>query len=182
MLLSHGPTDVGTVTSTLYRLLRYAKGGPQETRENFTTEALRAAIREDPTPLVRVLRTAGVLPAGSDVPKVEAETQVRIAVGQLDLVMASRTPVWHREVWVEVKTGAGEHSGQLQRYVDAAAARPAPQPRVVLLGPWPVTAPDDVRQIRWSGARAGRARDGALEPHLVGPHPVPEGDAHGRRL
>jgi hypothetical protein len=150
VLLGHGPTDVGTVTSTLYRLLRYAKGGPQETRENFTTEALRAAIREDPTPLVRVLRTAGVLPAGADVPEVETETQVRIAVGQLDLVVAARTPAWRQEVWVEVKTGAAEHGGQLKRYVDAAAGRPVPRPIVVLLGPWPLTVPDEVRQIRWS--------------------------------
>lgn len=146
------------MTSTLLRLLRYAKGGPQETRENFTTEALRAAIREDPSPLVRVLRTAGVLPAGDDVPEVEAETQVRIEVGQLDLVVAARGTSWRQEVWVEVKTGAGEHDGQLQRYVDAAATRRVPRPRVVLLGPWPLTAPDEVRQIRWSDlVRVARA-------------------------
>lgn len=152
------PTGVDAVTSTLYRLLRYAKGGPQETRENFTTEALRAAIREDPAPLVRVLCTAGVLPAGEEVPAVEAETQVRIAIGQLDLVVAARTPAWHQEVWVEVKTGAGEHDGQLQRYVDAAAARPVPQPRVALLSPWRLTVPEEVRPIRWSElVRAARA-------------------------
>ena len=158
------------MTSTLYRLLKYAKGGPQETRENFTTEALRAAIREDPGPILRVLHTAGVLPASDEPPAVEAETQVRMQSGQLDLVLAVRARVWWREIWVEVKTGAAEHGEQLRNYLAAVATRDEPRPKLVLLGPWPISAPAEFRQIRWSEVvRAARhaSATSRLWPELI---------------
>jgi hypothetical protein len=39
--------------STLERLYSYAKATGAGARENFTTEALAGAIRDDPTPMLR---------------------------------------------------------------------------------------------------------------------------------
>jgi len=47
------------------RLFRYAKGDPNVALENFTTEALRTAIEDDPIPMIQErlsdLATAGIM-------------------------------------------------------------------------------------------------------------------------
>lgn len=122
------------------RLFRYAKGDPNLPLENFTTEALRSAIEDDPWPMARALR--GVRPAVHEPDCHEAagilrpedllngatglvpRTQVVLRdVGTLDLVLDVVGPGRPGAVWIEVKAGAGETNGQLRRYRSYIDAR-----------------------------------------------------------
>jgi len=52
--------------STFGRLFTYARESKVDALENFTTEALAAAIREDPRPIVQLLQRMLLLPSESD--------------------------------------------------------------------------------------------------------------------
>jgi hypothetical protein len=130
------------------RLFRYAKGDPYVALENFTTEALRTAIEDDPTPMIRALRAArppnsgegcqesGLASAGDlleDVVGLTPRTQVAIPdTGTIDLILETSGTGRVGEIWVEVKTGAPEtrsaspeDPGQLTRYRDHLIRRSA---------------------------------------------------------
>ena len=127
------------------RLFRYAKGDPNLALENFTTEALRTAIEDDPTPMIRALRQT--VPAQLDrrcqeVATVTVRDLLENVVGDaphsdciagtgiIDLVLETTGTSRPAEIWVEVKTGApetrsahAEDPGQLARYRDHLARR-----------------------------------------------------------
>jgi hypothetical protein len=123
------------------RLFRYAKGDPNVALENFTTEALRTAIEDDPIPMIRALRqTAPPKPGGGclearlarvqdlleGVVGLIPHTQVSIpGTGTIDLLLEATGTSRPAEIWLEVKAGASEtrsvdpeDPGQLTRYRD----------------------------------------------------------------
>lgn len=145
---------------SLARLFRYAKSASAV--ENFTTEALAAAIRIDPTPLMRALKSIGV-----DIPivNVEVDTQVAMGDGILDLLV---TTLSARRVVVEVKVDAGESGDQLRRYLDWAHSFPADeQPHVVVLGPRQITTIDGVRWLSWQTLWKEIRRSSAAAAHWL---------------
>lgn len=128
--------------SNLGRLLRYARGQENEQTENFTTEALAAAVREDPTPLIAALRTLyeargdqeaqDLLKKISAPPQLQVSTQVTLDSGRrIDFRAISKEP--SLQIWIEVKVHSGESGqGALPDYLHEARQH-APS-RVVLLG------------------------------------------------
>ncbi len=122
------------MSSTLGRLFNYAKATGSSPVENFTTEALAAAIREDSAPLRAALQSCGIT-IGPE--PVRVHTQVVVPEGQLDLV----AHVGEIELNFEVKVEAGESGDQLQRYVERAKSSGA---RLIVLSRSPV--------LGWSGA------------------------------
>ncbi len=114
------------MTSSLTPLFRYARSSRSEALENFTTEVLAVAAREDPEPLLASLTERGLL-RYDDVPtEVGVQTQVSIGgAGIIDLVLTLRGPGWTREIWAEVKVWAPESGFQLTNYKDWIAASDA---------------------------------------------------------
>jgi hypothetical protein len=88
------------VRSTFGRLFTYARESKADALENFTTEALAAAIREDPRPIVHLLRGMLLLPSEGDPVEVLGSTQVGVpGAGILDLVIDIRYPGTTVEIW-----------------------------------------------------------------------------------
>lgn len=104
--------------SSLSRLFIYAKGSQNVARENFTTEALAAAVRHDPAPLLALLLEAGVVSAAAKLIKVL--TQKTVPVGIIDLVLLFDAS----EVWIEVKVDAPESGNQLSNYLKHVRTTP----------------------------------------------------------
>jgi len=126
-------------------MFNLAKATGADARENFTTEALAAAIRLDPRPMIDALVTHGF--KRFDTFEM-VSTQVDLGCGVLDIVLTS--PVGHPVIWVEVKVHAGEHDGQLARYLDVIAKiKAAPKPRLVLLAPSQLSQDKRVVWLRW---------------------------------
>lgn len=136
------------MTSTLSRLFRFAKAAKNEARENFTTEALAAAIRTEPEPFLAAFGGVHV----SSAAVLAVETQVPVpAIGIVDLVVQIETAAGFDTVWVEVKVDAGESGDQLTRYTRYVEALPtAARPRLVVLGPKPI---GDVPWVAWQQVR-----------------------------
>ena len=67
--------DVRLEVGVLHSLFRYAKSVDAEALENFTTEALASAIRQDHAPLVNVLRERGLLSTDHDPEQLDVHTQ-----------------------------------------------------------------------------------------------------------
>lgn len=125
-------------SSTLYRLWTFAKATEKPALENFTTEALAAAIRSDPRPILRAL----AVPDGQRV--VVSTQRYEKRCGYLDLVLG----LGDREIWIEVKLWAGESGCQLATYQAVAlAAAPARLIRVVQIGRTPLS--NTVDFISW---------------------------------
>lgn len=105
------------MSSTFSRLFAYARSSLVDPKENFTTEALAALKRQDPSPFLRVLSDYGLL-QGDDQPlEVAVQTQVPIrGAGTIDLLIELRGRDWTAEVWVEVKVDATERGVQLTNY------------------------------------------------------------------
>jgi hypothetical protein len=104
------------VPSNLNQLFRYARSEHVDAKENFTTEALAAAIRHDPDPIVQVLRSRGWL-AEIEQAEVIPHTQVRVSgTGCIDLVLEVSDGTRRCVFWIEVKVDAGEHGEQLANY------------------------------------------------------------------
>jgi len=120
------------VTSTLSRLFKYAKAFRAEARENFTTEALAAAICSDPQPFQRAMSVRAV--DDRHAPPTSVRTQVHVpGAGVVDMILT-----WPSgpTVWIEVKVGAGESGSQLanyEQYIERLA--PTDPPVLVVLGP-----------------------------------------------
>jgi hypothetical protein len=135
-------------------------------RENFSTEAIALAIRVDPRPFVRVLRSVlgdGVLP---EVNRVECTTEFPLEYGskdggRIDLVLVFHTPVGRREFWIEAKIDAPEQPDQLKRYLTRALEL-TPSPKVLQLGGWTKLF-SRVDWITWQQVRDGiRVSDSAI--------------------
>jgi hypothetical protein len=104
------------VPSNLHQLFRYARSEKVDAKENFTTEALAAAIRHDPGPMLLVLRRRGWLGEDQQA-EVLAHTQVHVpGTGFIDLVLAISSDTSRDVFWIEVKVDAGEHGEQLDNY------------------------------------------------------------------
>lgn len=117
--------------TALSRMFRLAKA-EIDAAENFTTEVLAAAVRENADPLLDALRRRGIRLA--DEGRVEVWTQVGIAgAGILDLVIRRTTPTETRELWIEVKVTADETGQQLTNYAGAIAQRTSHPTTLVLL-------------------------------------------------
>jgi hypothetical protein len=122
--------------STFGRLFSYARTTKADALENFTTEALAAAIRDEPEPFVQVLRSHLLVPS-ADLPiAVVPATQVSIpGTGILDLVVDLRYPNGTQQTWFEVKVMAGESGSQLANYTNHLSQLPVGgRPRLVILG------------------------------------------------
>jgi hypothetical protein len=149
-------SEHATVASTLSRLFTYAKAAGADAVENFTTEALAGAIRNDPSPLLRGLSSIGVEVTP---PITEVATQVNIpGVGTLDLLVV---PGERRVVAIEVKVNAGQSGNQLHRYFRwAETFAENSRPRIVVLSPQKIT--DDTRfpWLSWQQLWREIRRDG----------------------
>ncbi len=144
------------MTSTLSRLFAYAKTSQNDARENFTTEALAAAIRDDPAPMLTVLRKAGALRAAVTLVNVFTQKAVPTA-GIVDLALVFSDS---SEVWVEVKVDAGESGDQLNNYL-AYLARDFPDGKLVTLAKYRLRG--DVDALTWQDLR--RAIAGKASPY-----------------
>lgn len=108
--------------SALERMYTYAKAVGAGARENFTTEALAAAIRTDPAPFLEFFQGAGLMPIGP-IARLELETQLVLpGTGVLDLVLVAYVAGVRRELWIEVKVLAGESGNQLDAYSGISTA------------------------------------------------------------
>lgn len=136
--------------STLHRLFRYASAPQNDALENFTTEALAGAIRHDATPMLTVLREAGVLSSEATIEATLTQVTVR-GVGIIDLELHVRAE-GACIVWIEVKVNAGESGDQLDRYIRYASERPELDIRLVTLARGPVRP--TVRAMTWRSLRA----------------------------
>ncbi|MBK6919511.1 MAG: hypothetical protein IPH07_19110 [Deltaproteobacteria bacterium] len=103
--------------STLHRLFTFAKATRAEALENFTTEALAAAITDDPAPLVAALAHVPGLQIPPTTRLLRVDTQVPVDGGTVDLVVAFDTITY----WFEVKAHGGLHGDQLATYRRAIA-------------------------------------------------------------
>lgn len=130
------------LTESLFgRLYRFARSTEVDQRENFTTEALGAAIRAQPAPFFEALLEHGVIaesPKGTGVLVVTQE--IVPGVGIIDLtVRVYRAGDLEREIWIEAKIWAGESGDQLARYQGHLASRPDGDRCVLMiLGPRPI--------------------------------------------
>jgi hypothetical protein len=137
--------------STFGRLFTYARESKTDALENFTTEALAAAIREDPRPIVHLLRGMLLLPSEGDPVVVVPSTQVGVpGAGILDLVIDIRYPDTSVEIWIELKVMAAESGRQLDNYRDHLATLPAhDRPILVTVARHPIRDPAEVPWIPW---------------------------------
>jgi len=120
--------------------------------ENFTTEALAAAIRSDPRPFLKALgehETTSIFVVATQVP-----VQGNHGCGILDLVVEVGSLENRRRYWFEVKVNAGEHGDQIEKYLGVIDNLPEEgRPRLHILGPRPLR--EDVQWISWQSVRHG---------------------------
>lgn len=151
------------MASTLLRLYRYAKAVGAEAKENFTTEALRAAIVTDARPMLEALRAAKLLDDTRCT--MSAETQVNIRrAGQVDLILHAKGAL-ERSFWIEVKVDADEHGDQLAnyaRFIENAYPQP-PRPILLVLGPRRLDA--TLPWLSWQNIREAIVRSGTTSPY-----------------
>jgi hypothetical protein len=150
------------MASSFMRLYRYAKAVGAEAKENYTTEALRAAIETDPRPLLDAVRGIGVERVDA-LARIDVNTQVAIrAVGQIDLVVevCAVPPI---ALWFEVKVDAGESGQQLTNYRTFISERPAhARPILIVLGPH---ALGDSLFLSWQRLRRAIVASGTASPY-----------------
>lgn len=153
------------MASTLKRLFTYAKS-ENEALENFTTEALAAAIRIDPAPLVVALRFVGVAVPAGEVTVRDVQTQVGVGdAGILDLILLLRSNGEETEFWFEVKCYAAESGNQLTKYRAHIAARPRGlQPLLVVLAREPLPGHEDLPWLSWQALWRATDRKGTRTP------------------
>jgi hypothetical protein len=83
--------------------------------EDFTTEILAALIKKEPEPFLAFLRTKRILPTASP-SRIVVQTQERITVGKLDMVLTVEYPTGAKCVfWFEMKIEAPFGIGQLEK-------------------------------------------------------------------
>ena len=167
--------------STLGRLFTYSKATAATAQENFTTEALAAAVRQDPAPMAAALRelarrSPDFAQACPETVRMDGRTVIGVdtqvflsdvdwgsgpdGFGFLDLVLHLASG---RSVWIEVKVGAPLGPGQLVRYQDAARRR-RPAAAVILLRRGGLDDSSDVGVpvLDWSDLYASVRRHGSL--------------------
>jgi hypothetical protein len=122
--------------STFGQLFRYARGSRHDALENFTTEAFAAASRENPKPLVRLLRDHSLIRGDFEPTDVAVQTQAHVkGAGIIDLIVELSGHSESAEVWLEVKIGAPESGMQIANYLQ-----------------WIGSAPDHLRHV-WRPCR-----------------------------
>jgi hypothetical protein len=130
------------LTESLFgRLYRFARSTAVEQLENFTTEALGAAIRGQPAPFFDALRQHGVIAARPKGTLVLVVTQEVVpGVGIIDLTMrVYQGGELEQEIWIESKVWAGESGDQMARYQRHLATRPDGERCILMvLGPRPI--------------------------------------------
>jgi hypothetical protein len=148
------------------RLFRYAKAIGAEAKENYTTEALRAAIETDGRPIVRALRSAGILDLASAT-EVRVQTQLSVSkVGQIDLVVTATSASSSVVCWIEVKVDAGEGGDQLASYERFIASLPeTKRPTLVVLGPTKLR--EGVPWLPWQKLREAIVSSGTTSPYWL---------------
>jgi|GEM_PF-1240740 hypothetical protein len=138
--------------SVLVRLFNYAKTAKTEAVENFTTEALRAAILDEPRPFLAVLEAVGLISVADGTTVVGVESQVWVSgTGFIDLVLRLSDRAGHTtEIWIEVKVASPESGQQIENYLRYIAAQPAEtRARLAVLGPKPLRDENEVPWIPW---------------------------------
>ncbi len=137
----------------LHRLFRYARSHETDALENFTTEALAAAIEASVQPLGRALAACGFVPPEAPVALELVDTQSGIGDGGIvDLIVLLRVGADRRLFWFEVKAHAGLHGDQLATYRGVAQRwESSPRPEVVMLAKRSLT--QDVRTLPWNCLR-----------------------------
>lgn len=130
------------MTESLFgRLYRFARSSAVDQLENFTTEALGAAIRAQPAPFFEALLRHGIIPARPNGTVLLVVTQEVVpGVGIIDLtVRVYQGGELEQEVWIEAKVWAGESGDQLARYQRHLATRPdGERCLLMILGPRPI--------------------------------------------
>lgn len=111
------------MTSSLAALWRYARAEKIEALENFSTEAVAAAIRSDARPFVRLLHEKKLLNTDREPVDLLVVTQKPVASGFVDLAVTLIGPDWTHEVWVEVKVNSGLNGNQIETYLEAIRGR-----------------------------------------------------------
>jgi hypothetical protein len=139
------------VASTFTRLYRYAKAVGADAKENFTTEALRAAIETDARPMLIALRTIGFEEA-SDIRDVATQCSIAGA-GIIDLILTlGLSEGRRRTIWIEVKVDADESGDQIANYRRFIEKLPENhRPALVVLGPRSLR--DGVLWLSWQQVR-----------------------------
>ncbi len=150
--------------STLSRLFLYAKATAAEARENFTTEALAAAIRLEPEPFLLALRRIGLIEG--DAFEAVATQVPLVAVGparKLDLAVSMVAGACRRAIWFEVKVLHDVSGDQLVAYASYIATLPTDQrPTLASLGPKRL-APD-LPWLSWQEIRRAVIESGTTSP------------------
>ena len=159
MLLYSAP-----MPSTFMRLYRYAKAVGAEAKENYTTEALRAAIESDPRPITLALHDLGVIASEPRGP-IQAQTQFAVrGTGIIDLQLVFVEGEMRRLVWIEVKVDAEESGDQIANYQRFMATMAEEhRPTLVVLGPKPLR--DGVPWLSWQRLRAAIKRTESTSPY-----------------
>ena len=138
------------------RLFTYARAEGNRPIENFTTEALAAAIRVDPTPFREALARHGAIESARAIgPAVITTQEVIPGVGIVDLVVREfEGPTIACEIWVEVKIWAGESGDQLARYSRHLARLHDDVQRILItIGPRPIEGSEGIPWIPWQTLR-----------------------------
>lgn len=152
------------MSSNLARLFTYARAEGNRPRENFTTEALAAAIRHDPAPILATLADRGVLDPTA-VRSIDPFTQVTFAgAGIVDLLLVVSAHGGDQQVWIEVKVDAGLSGHQLdhyRQYIDTATD--GVRRDLVLLSPSAIHTRVPHVAVRWREVAAAAVR---LAPDL----------------
>jgi len=150
------------VPGRLNHLYTFARSDESRALENFTTEALAAAIEVDPRPLLRALPTAVALASPIGAAEVLCvRTQVQVDGGIIDLVVEVLVDGEVRSLWIEVKAHAGLSGAQIDTYCKTAAQwHTTPKPVVIMLCKRPLTPA--VPTLRWNELRARISDDSPL--------------------
>jgi hypothetical protein len=149
----------------LHRLFTYARSTYARPLENFTTEALAAAVQEHPEPFARALAEIGVVPRDfATVTTTTVSTQQGVGDGGIvDLIVTLRVDGTSIVVWAEVKAHAGLHGAQLDTYRGVITRHVSePRPKLVMIAKRALA--DDVPILSWNRLRDHIRRDHA--PHL----------------
>ena len=137
----------------LHSPLALRSGYQVENLENFTTEALGAAVRSDWRPFVTLMHEQGLLEPDLVPDDVQVVTQRPVAGGAVDFVATLIGPDWTREIWLEVKVDSGIHGDQIATYQAAIAATGELPTVLALLVKRPITGHGELPQLTWRQVR-----------------------------
>jgi predicted ATPase len=140
--------------SPLGQLFRYARSSTVDAIENFTTEAVAAAGRDDPSPLLTLLRRRGFVNYQENPTQVNLETQVVVAnAGIIDLVLELSGHGASREFWIEAKVDAPESGLQLSNYKAAIGRAGGHTVELMTLSKAPIAGHPEIPSLTWQELR-----------------------------